>query len=353
MSTKLVSVIIPVYGAEDFVARTIESVLKQTYEELEIIIVDDGTKPDDKSIEICRQFDDPRIKIIHQANRGLAGARNTGIRNSTGDYIALVDADDLWTQDKIEKHVNHLEQNPALGISFSYSELIDEQDNSLGLKQVPTKIKNITPVYVLRRNPIGNGSSPVFKREVFKDIEFKDSRHGTEENFYFNEDFKRAEDVECWLRIAVETKWECEGIPELLTLYRVNPGGLSASVISQYDYLEKIINMYHEKYPEIFSADVVSLAKAYFQRYIARRSVSMRDGKLAVEWLHKSLKTDLRILFEEPRKTIVTMVAAYFLHFIPSFYILLEQAAMTIAKVRLKVSKFFKRFFFQSKSLTT
>ncbi|MEM1252272.1 MAG: glycosyltransferase family A protein [Cyanobacteria bacterium P01_H01_bin.21] len=330
MNKKLVSVIIPVYKAEDYVERTIRSVLAQTYSDLEVVIVDDGSP--DQSIDVCRRFDDPRIKIVQQANRGLAGARNTGIRNSTGDYIALIDADDLWTKDKIEKHVNHLENNPKIGISFSYSELIDEHDKSTGLKQIPTKIKDITPQYILRRNPIGNGSSPVFKQQVFKDIEFKDNLYGTEETFYFDESFKRAEDVECWLRIAVETKWECEGIPELLTLYRVNPGGLSASVLLQYEYLERIIDKYNTAYPEIFS-DVVDLTKAYFQRYIARRAISMRDGKLAVEMLHKALACDLRILFEEPKKTLITMAAAYFLYLFPTrFYMQLEQVAMNFAK---------------------
>ena len=330
MKKELVSVIIPVYKAEDFVAKTIRSVLRQTYKELEVVIVDDGSP--DRSIDVCRKFDDPRIKIVQQANRGLAGARNTGIRHSTGDYIALIDADDLWTTDKIEKHVKHLQGSPDIGISFSYSELIDETDKSTGLKQIPTKIKDITPPYILRRNPIGNGSTPVFRRKVFKDIEFRANLYGEEETFYFDESFKRAEDVECWLRIAVETKWGCEGIPECLTLYRVNPGGLSASVLLQYEYLEKIIDKYNNTYPEIFS-DVVSLAKAYFQRYIARRAVSMRDGSLAVKMLHKSLASDLRILIEEPRKTLLTMGAAYFLYLIPiRLYVQLEQAAMNLAK---------------------
>jgi glycosyltransferase involved in cell wall biosynthesis len=330
MKRKLVSVVIPVFKAEDFVARTVSSVLSQTYSELEVIIVDDGSP--DKSIDVCRQFSDPRIKIIQQTNRGLAGARNTGIRQSAGDYIALIDADDLWTLDKIEKHVKHLDESPSIGVSFSYSELIDEHDNPTGLKQIPTKIKDINPAYILRRNPIGNGSSPVFKREVFEDIKFRDNLYGIEEYFYFDESFKRAEDVECWLRIAVETKWTCEGIPEALTLYRVNSGGLSADVLLQYEYLERIIDKYNNAYPEIFS-DVIELTKAYFQRYIARRAVSMRDGKLAVKMLHKSLASDFRILFEEPRKTVVTMAAAYFLYLMPvSLYVQLEQATIKFAK---------------------
>ena len=330
MNKKLESVVIPVFNAEKFVGKTISSVLAQTYSELEVLIVDDGSP--DRSIEICRQFDDPRIKIIQQANRGLAGARNTGIRQATGDYIALVDADDLWTEDKIEKQVGHLETNPHEAISFSYSRLIDEDDNPTGLKQIPTKVKNITPDYILRRNPIGNGSSPVFKSKVFQDIEFTDNLHGKEETFYFDESFKRAEDVECWLRIAVETDWACEGIPELLTLYRINSGGLSANALAQYEYLERIIDKYSKAYPDVLG-DSVSLARAYFQRYIARRAVSMRDASLALKMLHKSIASDIRILFEEPRKTLVTMGAVYFLCLTPTkLYTQIEQAAMNFAK---------------------
>ena len=330
LSSKLVSVVVPVFKAEDFVEKTIRSVLSQTYKNLEIIIVDDGSP--DKSIEVCREFKDSRIKIVQQANRGLAGARNTGIRHSTGDYIALIDADDLWANNKIEKHVDHLDNSPEIGISFSYSKFIDENDKPTGLKQIPTKIKDITPTYILRRNPIGNGSSPVLRRAVFEDIAFKANLYGTQEIFYFDESFKRAEDVECWLRIAVETNWKCEGIPELLTLYRINPGGLSASVLLQYEYLERIVDKYNTAYPEIFS-EVVSLTKACFQRYIARRAISMRDGELAVKMSHRALASDMRILFEEPRKTIVTMAASYFLYLVPiKFYIQLEQAAMNFAK---------------------
>ncbi|ESA36802.1 glycosyl transferase family 2 [Leptolyngbya sp. Heron Island J] len=328
MEGQLVSVIIPIFKAEDFIAETLHSVLRQTYTNLEILLIDDGSP--DQSIKVCRQFNDPRIKIIQQANRGLAGARNTGIRNATGEYIALIDADDLWTEDKIEKHVRHLESSPTLGISFSYSKLIDQNSKPTGLKQIPKRITGITPPYILSRNPIGNGSSPVFKRQVFQDIGFFDNIHGVEEKFYFDESFKRAEDVECWLRIEMETSWKCEGIPELLTLYRIHPGGLSASLLKQYEYLERIITKYTKAYPEIFVSSS-SLARAYYQRYIARRAISLRDSKLALEMMHKAIASDKRIFTEEPVKTLVTMGATYFLCLVPiKLYDHLEQAARNL-----------------------
>src|SRR4028119_483182 len=104
---KKVSVIIPVYKVEKYVAATVQSVLQQTYKNFELLLIDDGSP--DRSVEICQQFTDPRIKIISQTNRGLAGARNTGIRHAQGDYIALLDGDDMWLPNKLEKHIEHLE----------------------------------------------------------------------------------------------------------------------------------------------------------------------------------------------------------------------------------------------------
>ena len=120
---KKASVIIPLYNAERYISRTLQSVLSQSYKNIEIIIVDDES-PDD-SVKVCQQFTDPRIKIIHQKNRGLAGSRNTGIRNASGEYIAFMDADDIWLPEKLAKHIAHLENNPEVGVSFSRSAFID------------------------------------------------------------------------------------------------------------------------------------------------------------------------------------------------------------------------------------
>lgn len=183
---KKVSVIIPVYGVEKYIAATVQSVLDQTYTNFEILIIDDASP--DKSVEICQKFTDPRIKIIHQANRGLAGARNTGIRHAQGEYLAFLDGDDLWLPQKLEKQIAHLENSPAVGVSFSRSAFINEVGKSLGTYQMP-KLKGITTPYLLCRNPVGNGSAPVVRSEVFEAIKFQDNLHGTVEDFYFDEHF--------------------------------------------------------------------------------------------------------------------------------------------------------------------
>ena len=152
----------PVYNVERYVAAAIRSVLQQTYTNFELIIVDDGGK--DASLEICRAFKDPRIRIISQANRGLAGARNTGIRHARGRFIALLDSDDIWLpREACRPRRSTCAPTRELGVSYSASELIDENGSSLGLFQSP-KTRDITVRDVFCRNPVGNGSAPVFRR---------------------------------------------------------------------------------------------------------------------------------------------------------------------------------------------
>lgn len=326
---KKVSVVIPVYNAEKYVADTIRSLLEQTYEEFEVLIVDDGSP--DNSIDVCKSFSDSRIKIIRQANRGLPGARNTGVRNATGDYISLLDADDLWLPDKLEKHVNHLNQRPEVGISFSYSAFIDGEGNYTGIYQIPRLIQNITPPYVLCRNPVGNGSCAVIRREALQAIKFQDNLYGSKEDFYFDESLRfqnaDATDLECWTRIATHSKWLLEGIPEALTLYRVNSGGLSANAMNQFQAIEKVIEKSCNSAPKILGP-YKNLARAYYMRYVARRAVTLRDGDLAVEMMNKALTTDWKIMAEEPRRTLITIFAAYLLKLTPrSLYFYLESLA--------------------------
>jgi len=330
MNSKKVSVIVPVYNAEQYVKDTLQSLLAQTHSNLEVIIVDDGSP--DQSIEVCRQFTDSRIKIVQQANRGPAGARNTGIRHAQGDYVAFLDADDLWLPEKLEKHVHHLETSPLVGVSFSYSAFIDELGEYTGLYQIPRKIKGITAPYVLCRNPIGNGSAAVLRREVFEEIKFQDEYIGSE-HCYFDEKFRGTEDIECWTRIAAQTTWETEGIPEVLTLYRISSGGLSANALNQYAALEKVLEKLCSLYPEILKSSERE-ARSYYLRYIARRALTLKDAELAVQMINQAIRQDWRILREEPQRTLITLVAAYLLRLMPrSLYNQVELTGYKLTEV--------------------
>lgn len=309
-----VSVIIPVYKSEKYIYETLVSVVQQTYKNIEILIVDDESP--DNSVKICNSFKDPRIKIIKQKNRGLSGARNKGIDRSTGEYIAFIDSDDIWLPHKLEKHIRHFREQPHLGISFSYSAFIDENSQPMGIYQM-SKIKDIEPNYVLYRNPIGNGSAGVFRREVFTDIKYTDNVHGYEEAFYFDENFRLSQDVECWIRIALQTSWQMEGIPEALTLYRIHRNGISASLYDKQKSLDKILEKTRTYAPE-FIARWGNVSRAYYSRYIARRAVSLKDGPMAIKMFNLALAYHWKIFLEEPFRTIITGAAAYLMAILPS-----------------------------------
>lgn len=147
------------------------------------------------------------------------------------------------------------------------------------------KLKGITLSYLLRCDPLGNGSAAVFRREVFEDIKFQDNLFGSVEDFYFDEQFRRSGgDVDCWLRIVTQTSWLLEGIPEALTLYRVNTGGLSANLLQQIESVEveKVIEKTRFYAPQLSDRweDVV---RAYHLRCVARNAVRLKVGSMAVK----------------------------------------------------------------------
>jgi glycosyltransferase involved in cell wall biosynthesis len=114
-----ISVIIPTYNAERTVLKTVESVQKQTFSDIEIIIINDGST--DRTLELVQSIKDQRLKIFSYENGGLPVARNRGISQATGEFISFVDADDLWTPDKLELQLTALQQHPEAGADYSWT----------------------------------------------------------------------------------------------------------------------------------------------------------------------------------------------------------------------------------------
>jgi glycosyltransferase involved in cell wall biosynthesis len=309
-----VSIIIPIYKVEKFVSLAVQSVLDQTFTDFELLLVDDGSP--DNSRAICESFSDQRIKVISQVNRGLSGARNTGIRNAKSDILAFLDGDDLWVQNKLEKHLAHLHDSPDVGVSFSRSAFIDEEGKSLGTFQMP-KLSHITASHLLFQNPVGNGSAPVVRREVLDSISFKVQINSSFEIWYFDENLRQSEDIDCWLRVATLTPWKIEGIPDALTLYRVNSGGLSADLCKQLYSWEQVISKARTYAPELIDK-WASLSRAYQLRYLARQALRLKDGKTAVELINKAFSSDWRMILKEPKRTVLTTTAAYLLKYLPA-----------------------------------
>lgn len=170
-----ISVIVPVYNVEKYIKQCLESILNQTYKNLEIIIVDDGTK--DSSGKICDEISksDSRIKVIHQENQGLSGARNTGLKNTTGEYITFVDSDDYIGNKMFEKMLSTLKTNNA-DIVECGTIYCDEEGN-----YIKENTKNKIEIYekdIQMKELIFSGNittmscGKLYKKDLLKNFEF-------------------------------------------------------------------------------------------------------------------------------------------------------------------------------------
>lgn len=300
------SIIVPAFNVEDTLRDTIEALLAQTYDLFEIIVVDDGSS--DNTPRIAAEFlRNPRVRVIRRPNRGLAGARNTGISIARGSVIGFCDADDIWLPEKLERHVRHLEANPKVGVSYSGSALIDDQGALTGHAQRP-RLKDVGATHIFKRNPIGNGSAMVIRRAALDDIAFR-PRSEIERDWYFDETFRQSEDIECWMRMALTTEWVFEGIPGLLTRYRINSKGLSANTDRQLAAWERMVEKLTPINPAFFLINT-GVARAYQLRYLSRRAIIDMDGARAMMLSRAWLDQSRVPLIEEFGKSVTTLAAA-------------------------------------------
>lgn len=178
----LVTIIVPAYNVEDYLEDCINSLCNQTYNTLEIIIIDDGST--DKTFQICESYKncgDPRVKVIHKANGGLSSARNTGLNIFKGDYVVFVDGDDRLVPNAIELLVKTMEEHPADLIQYKYK-LISNQEEILNIK-LDESIKYINTINdkkdiienLYKLGGIGASScTKFFKGNLFNNLRFNE-----------------------------------------------------------------------------------------------------------------------------------------------------------------------------------
>ena len=227
-SAPLLSVVIPAFNVQDFIGPAIESVLSQSFRDMEVIIVDDGST--DTTSQVIAQFHDPRIRVIHKLNGGLAAARNSGIREARGNYIALLDGDDIWFPGYAESHVVAMESDPHVGITHNYLAYINETGEKTGQLLVTRKKSATLREMVIRNHP--NGGQVVVRRKCF------------EEAGLFNEALRACEDQEMWVRILHRTHYYPKLIPTVLAGYRVRDSSLSMQFEHQLENAHKVADIF-------------------------------------------------------------------------------------------------------------
>jgi len=218
MTEKLVSIITPTYNCAKFIARTIDSVQAQTYQNWEMIIVDDLSQDNTKEIVAQYMQNDPRIQYhVLPTNSGAAVARTTAMKLAKGAYMAFLDSDDIWYPEKLEKQLAWMEEQ---GVAFSCTayEQIDEEDKLLG-KTIKT-IKKTNYNRLLLDCPVGN-SSVMYHVEKMGKFEVPNIR-------------KRNDDA-LWLQMLKKEEF-IWGMPEVLMQYRIRQNSISSNKLKVIKY---------------------------------------------------------------------------------------------------------------------
>jgi len=207
----LISIVIPMYNAQKFILETIDSVLNQTYKNWEMIIIDNCSS--DKSCELITSLNDDRINLIKlDANSaGPARPRNIGIENSKGEYIAFLDADDLWSSDKLEKQLEYMLKH-NITFSSTNSMFVDELSNPIDNKyKIVTFFKKYdkkATVCDLIKNKFIATSSVMVKKELL--VDFSESK-----------ELVSVEDLGQWLHLLHNKKVKYFYFSEKLLIYRI------------------------------------------------------------------------------------------------------------------------------------
>jgi len=256
----LVSVIIPAFDAAKHISQTLNSVLAQTYEAFEVIVVNDGSSDATDSIveEFVRR--DSRVQLIWQNNTGVGAARNTAIEKSRGKYIAPLDADDFWFPKKLEKQVACMERCSETGLVYCWSKLIDEQGDFLA-DGYPATLEGRLCHELVLRNFIGCASVPLFRRTALEKVGLYLTR--TEQGGW-----QGCEDWDLALRIA-ET-YCISVVPELQVAYRQVRASMSVKAEGMVGSFSTLLLRARQRNCELPSA-AFRWSTGYFYLYTATK----------------------------------------------------------------------------------
>jgi glycosyltransferase involved in cell wall biosynthesis len=278
----LVSVIIPAYNAAAFIRHTLVSVLSQTYRNIEVIVVDDGSQDQTSRIVNSIAARDDRVTLLRQPNKGVAAARNLGIEKSKGEYISPIDADDIWYPQKIEKQVQYMQNaGPSTGLVYCWWVFIDERGLILRYSY-RWKVEGLVYKALLSFNFVGNSSTNLIRRSCIEHVG------------YYDEEFKQensqgCEDWDLSLRLAEHYKF-CV-VPIYLVGYRGVTNSMSRNLASMERSYELVIKRVKRSFPGI-DDEIYCWSRSQFYYYLAKLSYRNGNYWAAFSWLYRALFSD-------------------------------------------------------------
>jgi len=275
-----VSVVIPTHNYGRFLGEAIQSVLDQTFKDFELIVIDDGST--DNTKEMVDSFKDPRIRYMYQEKCGQSAAYNAGIQASSGEYIALMDSDDILLREALEKCVNILDSHPEAAFSYSQAYHMDINGRVQSLFIPPCKYSCIREGKDEIRELVFSNhiSAPAIRRSCLDEVGV------------FNPAFAVSEDLDLWIRLA--KKWSVAYIAEPLIKYRVHANSIMGSVgVYEIERNKSLIleGIFNDKAmgPLFAHLRPKAYSNLYFQ--LAGDSHRRRQMKVARSYLFQSMRT--------------------------------------------------------------
>ncbi|MCT7984818.1 glycosyltransferase family 2 protein [Laspinema sp. A4] len=273
-----ISIIIPAYNAEKTILETWISIQNQTFSDWEVIVINDGST--DQTLPILQTINDPRLKVFSYTNAGLPIARNRGLAEVTGDYIAFLDADDLWTPDKLEQQLATLEHYPEAGVAYSWVIFFNSEKKQQSLGHPHSFEGNVYPALLLN-NFLGNGSNPLVTRKAIQSV-------GD-----FDPTFPHCADWDYYLRLAAQ--WSFVLVPQHQILYRQSVG----SMTSKCAHIEhQLLTMIEKQFTTIAPEEYQGLkpqSLAWIYEYCTQQYLEYGRDRQDIECARQKLAQAIRL----------------------------------------------------------
>jgi len=287
MDNPLVSIITPTYEREDFIEEAVNSALGQTYKNIELLVIDDGST--DGTVDKLKQYEsDPRFNYFYQDNQGQSTARNKGLSIAKGEFVCFLDSDNHWAKNKIEESLKLFEIYPDTDIVYANVTLIDEHGTEISTENMTRHSGNISK-YLLRDNCVSFNTAMVRKKSI-------------DEISGFDSTLRRADDYDFWLRLSAKNKFLY--VPQYWAYYRVMENQISSNKDARFEANELIMNKFISKSDHQLKSKDINQSRAYFYnrrgRYYGsegRTFEAIRDFIKAIR-LYPSFKGAWRGLFK-------------------------------------------------------
>ena len=313
-----ISVIVPAYNAQNTILETIASVRAQTFTDFELIIVDDGSS--DRTLELLQNIQDSRIKLVTYENGGVSVARNRGVSLATSEYLAFIDADDLWTPDKLELQLAALQQHPTAGVAYSWTCFMERHGKFFHADN-PVYFEGNVHAELLKTNFLLSGSNPLIRRDALASVgEFAPT-------------LTHAEEWDLYLRLAA--KYDFVVVPKTQILYRQTAGSASAKIeVMEKDALKVIERAFQAAPPQLQSLRNQSIANLY--RYLAHlyltKTADATAAGIAQQKLQIAIQAYPKILLYRKVQTLLIKLLLIQLLSPKIAYYLLQKIAQIRAK---------------------